>query len=109
MTVDYPYYSFNVNVIHKCGFMMNQFFYLFLYKYLCSTVIVLLSRSELLLRVCCCQVVILIKADFNLLITGIQACGLRSIVRLLHLPWVIDSQFFLTYMYYCAELAYIIY
>ena len=23
VTVDYPYYSFNVNVIHKCGFMMN--------------------------------------------------------------------------------------
>ena len=85
VTVDYPYCSFNVNVIHKCGFMMNYFFYSFLGKYLCSTVIVQLSRIELLLHVCCSQVVILIKADFNLLITGIQACGLRAIVRLLHM------------------------
>ena len=23
VTVDYLFYSFNVNVIHKCGFMMN--------------------------------------------------------------------------------------
>ena len=57
--------------------------YSFLYKYLYSTVIVLLSRIELLLYVCCCQVIILIKTYFNLLITGIQACGLSSIGKIL--------------------------
>ena len=63
--------AYQYSILYKAGKSLNNADALsrlpqpdisFLYKYLCLTVIVQLSRIELLLYVCCCQVVIFLKA-----------------------------------------------